>query len=675
MIRFLLLFLYILSSSVYAQSTSKASQLDSILILRAQSKDSDLSMSQRLDYAKQAVALSFETGRDSTVLKSRKNLSLLHFENEDYEQYNTTNIGTLKLALQSKDSITMASTYHNIGWYHHYEAKNDSAFYYYSRAIKLYKKLKNVRQEAIILLNIADIQETEKDYIGSEENAVTAIKLLNTLPKSEAILDDLWILNNLLGVISLKLKSYDKSLEYHQKAFEISEAMKFGYFNKLYSINNQAEVYRRLRNIEKSIALYSDVINQDNLKREDPSFYALTLANLAYAKSLKEQRNFDEIEQTFLEAYQISDSLNDPITTLGVIIDFSRFYLDHDKKELALTYAEKSYKLSRETSSNDIRLESLLLLSKLKSGDLANQYLKEHIRLSDSLLNVERAVRNKFARITLETDELEAENERINQQKIWLFIISVVLLVTLFLLYIIITQRAKNKELKFKQDQQEANEEIYNLMLSQQDKVDEARAGEKKRISEELHDGILGRLFGTRLSLDSYNFNEGKEAIQNRSKYISELKVIEEDIRKISHDLNTDFVSGSGFMDILTELIEKQTQAYQLKYDFDYTDDINWELVPNKTKINIYRIIQEALQNIYKHADANTVKISIQLKNDVICLSIADDGKGFDTSRSKKGIGHKNISSRIEELLGTVDFDSELNKGTTIRIEIPYSNN
>ena len=104
--------------------------------------------------------------------------------------------------------------------------------------------------------------------------------------------------------------------------------------------------------------------------------------------------------------------------------------------------------------------------------------------------------------------------------------------------------------------QQKANEDIYNLMLGQQDKVDEARAKEKIRVSKELHDGVLGRLFGTRLSLDSINFKDGKEAMMTRANYIGQLKTIEEDIRKISHELNTDFVSGSGFMDIVSELIE-----------------------------------------------------------------------------------------------------------------------
>ena len=233
----------------------------------------------------------------------------------------------------------------------------------------------------------------------------------------------------------------------------------------------------------------------------------------------------------------------------------------------------------------------------------------------------------------------------------------------------------KIKSSRVKQKQQEANEEIYNLMLSQQDKVEEARSNEKKRISQELHDGILGRLFGTRLNLDSLNLSESKEAIQKRSNYISDLKIIEEDIRKISHDLNTDFVSGSGFMDILSELIDKQSQAYQFQCEFNHKDDINWESVSNKTKINIYRIIQESLQNIYKHANAKTVKISLKVKNDVICLSISDDGKGFDIQKSKKGIGLKNIKSRVNELDGEVNFESEINKGTTITINIPYQSN
>ncbi|MCB0383491.1 MAG: two-component sensor histidine kinase, partial [Psychroserpens sp.] len=489
------------------------------------------------------------------------------------------------------------------------------------------------------------------------------------------VLDDLWIVNNLLAIISVKLKSYDKAIEYHEEAIAISNEMNDGYLNNLYSTNNKAYVHRLKGDIDTSIELYQLVLDKKDLYKDDPSFLSTTLANMAYSKSLKKDKNIGEIEMMFQRAYKISDSLDDPIAKIAVTTEFSNFYLNIGEKEKALIYANETYQLAEETSSNDIRLESLLILSKLNDEEKANTYLNEYIRLNDSLLNVERNVRNKFARIEFETDKIEEENERISQQRMWLIVVSSVLLVTLFLLYIIISQRTKNKELQFEKDQQKANEEIYNLMLSQQDKVDEARANEKKRISQEMHDGILGRLFGTRLSLDSLNFSEGKEAMQNRSNYINELKTIEDDIRKISHDLNTDFVSGSGFMGIVSELIEKQTKAYQLQYQFDYTDDVSWESVSNKNKINIYRIIQESLQNIYKHANAETVKISFQLKNNVILLSITDDGEGFDVNKSKKGIGIKNINARVMDLNGKVDFISKINEGTTINIKIPYKTN
>ena len=84
-------------------------------------------------------------------------------------------------------------------------------------------------------------------------------------------------------------------------------------------------------------------------------------------------------------------------------------------------------------------------------------------------------------------------------------------------------------------------------------------------------------------------------------------------------------------------------------------------------------MVQESLQNIYKHANAKTVEISFQRKKSVICLAISDDGIGFDPNKSKKGIGLKNINSRVKELSGTVSFHSKIDQGTTITVNIPYT--
>jgi len=663
--------LFFISLAVTAQDFNFP--LDSILKLRELSNDKSLDKKERLNFAKKSLELALKHKLDTSSVESYKNLSLIYLDFEDYLLYKNYSYKRLELSKKINDSSSTASSYFNIGQYYYLENRYDSAYYHFSKSIKIYDLLNDRKRKALVLTKIADIQETEKDYIGSEESAITAIKLYESFPKNYNNYDKLWDLHNLLGIISLKLGKYDRSLEYHSKAEGISKAMDYGFYNKIFSTNNIAFVYRKKENYTKALELYYSLTEiRDEYEDYDPTFYPLVIDNIAYTKLIAGHQDFDHMKSLFSEAFKISDSLNDDVTKLAVSIDLAKFHLHLKQKDSSLKYANLAYKISREISSNDIRLESLKVLSKLKDGEEGKTYLNEHIRLTDSLLNVERNVRNKYARIEFETDKIEEENQRISQKNMWLLIVSGVLLVTLFLLYVIITQRAKNKELQFEKDQQKANEEIYNLMLSQQDKVDEARANEKKRISQEMHDGILGRLFGTRLSLDSLNFSEGNEAIQNRSNYINELKTIEDDIRKISHDLNTDFVAGSGFMDIVSELIEKQTKAYQLKYQFDYTDDVSWESVSNKNKINIYRIIQESLQNIYKHANAQEVKISFQLKNNVILLSVTDDGDGFDVNKSKKGIGIKNINARVQDLEGAVDFISEINKGTTINIEIPY---
>lgn len=643
--------------------------------LKQKSKDDKLSLEERETYAKQALSLAQGIGSDSVVLTARKTLSLIYLDQENYDLYTKLSRQNLIKAEKLKDTLSIASAYLNLGQSSYFQYENDSAYYFFSKSLKFYQLLKNTNQQGFILSAISDIQNLEQDYIGSEESAVQAIRIFESLPSNEYNLSQLWSLNNLLGIISLKLGDYDKSLVYHERAEDVAKQMKNGFYFEIYSVNNKAFSYRKKENYEEALTLYKSLIDiREEYDTYDSTFYPLVLDNYAYTKLVAGDDDYGNMLSLFNEAFSISSKLDDPITKLQVSSDISKFYLHQKKQDSSLKYANISYKLAKETSSNELLLDAFKVLSELKEGEEGKAYLKQYIKLSDSLLSVERNKRNKFARIEFETDKIEEANVKMSQQLIWLLVISSVLVITILLLYIIVKQREKNKELKFEKDQQKANEDIYNLMLSQQDKVDEARANEKIRISKELHDGILGRLFGTRLSLDSFNFSEGKEAINKRAAYISELKIIEDDIRKVSHDLSADFVSGSGFIDIVSELIEKQTEAYQLDSTFNFTDDINWEMVSNKSKINIYRIIQETLQNIYKHANAKAVKISFELKNTVICLSIVDDGDGFDVNKSKKGIGIKNINSRVEEVEGTAQFHSIANKGTEVMINIPYKN-
>lgn len=668
----LTLFICLYCLIAHSQSVLEGIKYDSILRLRKLGTNSELNYDSRYNFAKEAVFLSKTIRVDSILLKSNRILSTICIESERYEEFRDINYDNLKLSNKLNDSLAIAIANQNLGWYYHYiSIYNDSAYYYLSVSEKYFTPLKNKTGLVDIYLALADIHELEKDYLGSEEIAIRALELLETMPANEQNLAGKWILKNLLGIISQELKYYDQSIQYHEEAIEIAKRMKNGFSKILTSKNNIAFVYKQIGDFQTAINLYKEVRDSKGFFERDPSFYALANDNIAFTSFLAGEKDYDKLEKMFKRSYKIADSLDDPITKMAVTIDLSKFYYERKMIDSSFKYATENYQLSKETSTTDMLMEAMIMLSKLKEGQEGKQYLMDHIRLSDSLLDQERGVRNKFARVKFETDQIKQENERIATQRFWLLIASIVLLVTLFLLYVIITQRAKNKKLQFEKEQQLANEEIYNLMLMQQDKVDEARAQEKKRISEEMHDGILGRLFGTRLSLDTFNFKDGPEAAKTRSQYISDLKNIEQDIRKISHDLNTDFVAGSGFMDIVETLIKNQTTVYQLSYQFEHSDEIDWEQMPNKSKIHIYRILQETIQNIYKHAEAKNIKISFNLKNDVILLTIGDDGKGFVVNKSKKGIGLKNINSRVNEVGGTVRFESAPNKGTTIEIQIP----
>lgn len=658
--------------SVHAQEKNKHILLDSIQKLRLLSTSNELTTEIRRDFAERAVELSIKTKEDSVIIKSKRNLAYFYLLIDYYDTFKELNNSIIDLANKSKDTLSIAYANHNLGWYYQVQAKQDSSYYHYFKARKFYRQLNDKRNEGEVLLNMVSIQMAEKDYIGAETNAFEAIKLIDQLPKSDHNLDTMYSLHNSIGLLSDDLKLYDKAIEYYQKSLEYVKGFKNYQEYEDYSLNNIGVSYLESNRYTKALEIYNRLLSKEYIQKDDPSLYATILNNLANAKYKSNKNyNYNEVESLFSKALDISISIQDPISECIISLDLAEFYISNSKFEEANLLVDKSLNLSKETNSSVNTIAALKLKANLEKGEKGKTYFNLYSKLNDSLINKERAIRNKFARIEFETDEIKAENVQISKERLIFLISSIGLTVLLILIYIVITQRAKNQELRFIQQQQETNEEIYNLMLAQQDKIDEGRTVEKKRISQELHDGILGRLFGTRLSLDSLNFVSTEEAAKSRSQYIKELMTIESDIRKISHDLNTDFISESGFIDIIKALIESQTKAYKLDFDFTHDSQIDWDSMSNKNKIHIYRILQESMQNIYKHAKASLIKIGFEQKNDVILLNVQDNGIGFNTAKARKGIGLKNIDARVRELGGRAEIYSKKGLGTTIKIFIP----
>ena len=106
--------------------------------------------------------------------------------------------------------------------------------------------------------------------------------------------------------------------------------------------------------------------------------------------------------------------------------------------------------------------------------------------------------------------------------------------------------------------------------------------------------------------------------------------------------------------------------SFQIEVDFGGLGDVG--------RTCLYRVVQEALTNCARHAEATAIQITMQSKKNTVCLSISDDGVGFDTGRVRTGLGLVGIEERVKELGGSLAVDSWPSRGTLLRVEIPLAN-
>jgi signal transduction histidine kinase len=169
------------------------------------------------------------------------------------------------------------------------------------------------------------------------------------------------------------------------------------------------------------------------------------------------------------------------------------------------------------------------------------------------------------------------------------------------------------------------------------------------------------------------NNKSDEDAITMRSQAIAKLQQVQEEIRTISHELNdTAYQKFHNFIISIEELLQSVGATSSLHHDFNYDQDTDWDDLTADIKINLYRIVQECLMNCVKHAEAEKVTLDFDTDGEELIISLADDGRGFDSKKGKKGIGHKNIKSRVEKLNGSWAVESSPGKGTKVNIRVPY---
>ncbi|WP_181938047.1 MULTISPECIES: sensor histidine kinase [unclassified Arenibacter] len=614
-----------------------------------------------------AYELALQEKNDSLKSKQFSKISYYYSLMGDSLQFRRSNHIAMALSAKIKDSNALANNHWDLAFFLEDNAVEDSAYYHFSQAEKIFRGLNDNYSRARVLYNMALVQANIKDYTGSEITTIEAIELFKPLDKPYY----LFSCYNNLGSVTNALNEYDKALEYYGKALFFLEKSGFDKSNQLRykAINNIGMVYQSKKQYKLAADSFSKVINFDSIYFKDTQLYAQALSN--YAQSKSKLNDTVGVLTSFKRALAIKDSIGDSRGLAITYYELAEFYLNKRDTALALNYANNAKSISKQTSNNRRLLESLELLAKL---DLKNsrRYTNQYIQLNDSLQREERSTRNKFARIRFETDEFIEQNELLTRQRqLWIGIATTLFVLAAFILTTI-DQRRKNQKLRFEQAQQKANQEIFNLLLAQNKKVEEGKQLEKKRISEELHDGILGQMLGIRLILTGLNNKTDSDSVLKRSELLKKLQGLEEEIRTISHELSRASQEKiHNFIISIEELVKTIQDSSKMKCHFKYDHNIDWDQLKGDIKINIYRIVQESLQNCIKHAKATKVDLLFESENGHLKIIVLDNGIGFDQKKGKKGIGLKNINSRLEKLNGTYGIHSKIGQGTKVIVTIP----
>jgi signal transduction histidine kinase len=570
------------------------------------------------------------------------------------------------MAIQLRDTSKIADMHWNYGAFHLRQLSYDSSYFHYQKARKLFHKTNNHFYAARMLYNMAFIRSRLRDYTGAEVYLFQAIEIFRPLNKYK----QLYQCYNLLGVVYEELEDYGKSISYHQMALEYLDELEDKSLFLQDSYNNMGLIYQKQGNQTTAINYFEKALNITDLRTMDPFLYARLVDNRAFSKFLNNDAT--GLPREFFEALHIRDSMHNISGVIMSRTHLAAYYAKQGDTAMALDHAEKSYRLSQNIKNNRDILQSLELLSRLDSRD-KNRYLEQYIAINKQVQAQERNTRNKFARIQYETDQYIAKNRQLATKVTWTSIGGLVSFLFIFLTYLIYRQKSQNKLLQLETHQQRANEQIYRLTLQQQEQLQQGRNQERIRISEDLHDSILSDLFALRMGWAYLDLNGQEMDVKKHRSYLKELQRIEKKIRELSHELKNRMIElPIDFIFIVESLVRKRSTIGKFEYKLEHDGNIPWERIDNLIKVNLYHIIEEALQNCIKHAQASFFSLQFLWFENVLTLEMTDDGLGTRNKRPT-GIGLKNMLSRVKKMNGAYSLKSVLGKGTRISIRIPIN--
>ena len=557
----------------------------------------------------------------------------------------------------------------------------------YARALEFtlsaQEKFEELNKENIVAItsnNIGDLYRRLGMYELAMKYFLKSLEIKKTTKNNIAIA----LTYQNIGVFQMEIKNLQKALQYLNRSKQIF-IDENDYYELAKTYKNIGTVYYKQSKLDSALISYKasiDLKQRFGLVNKDSGLF--NNLGIIYFKKLEYKKA--------LYNYQKSIDLEN---SAKVYNNIGHVYTQLKQYNKAIYSYNQALKCSEKSKERLEYLNSLNNLSnvysKKKNYSLAYKYGNKFIELKDSLENqYKNAIHYKMEyeeeqrRIELlEKDnriyKIAIEKKNLENQKKNILIISlcIILLILILLLFTLVSRNRQKQRVKVAEENREIEKQkVEDLLRTQELKsIDAMMRGqeeERRRIARDLHDRLGSMLAMVKNHFKSVESSINDLQLSNVKLYMKANKLLDEacdEVRKISHDIDSGTLTKFGLTTAISDLCDILVINEEMEVEFvPYGLE---DRLPLNVEITIYRIIQELIGNILKHANATQITIQILKGKDILNVNIEDNGVGFIKEKVQFGMGLKNIESRVNSLEGELEIDSIVKKGTTVMIDLP----
>jgi two-component system NarL family sensor kinase len=593
----------------------------------------------------------------------------------------------MSLAKASENAILLALTYRSLGIALLENGDFKTSIENYQQALFNLSNKNDRFAESLrnkIRNDIGNSYSAEGNRSAALFQYFTAIK---SLEENDSLSSDLPIIYNNIALVYSYGTQYQKSLEYLKKGVLIAEKIKSKRFlSKLYIgisftlIKSKADLNLAYEYNERAYEL---------AQSEKPR-NLLTFADYEFNMALYyfEKANYDYALAHCKKGLALSKEF-------GALYAFGEFYLlqgeisfEEGNKIEALVFFNKSYIIACQTKNFTLKSKSLKRLAEvnkiIRHKDESLEYYSKFVFLADSLMSVDKnsQIFEVESRINADKkqevinslqNEKHIQRETMKQRNLFYYILIGSLL-SFIAISVLIFLNLRNKQKIMTQDSELQKQKIFELEKDQEIIAVKAmlkgQEEERSRLAKDMHDGLGSILATVKYSLQSLEAllnmtNDTKKAFD---KSVDLIEYSLHELRRVAHNMMPELLVQYGLDECLRDFCESiNSDDLKITYLSFYAKD----RFESSKEITVYRIFQELLTNALKHSKATQILVQLSREENLVTLTVEDNGEGFDPSmlKNSKGAGWININNRTEFLKGKIHLTSQVNSGTSISID------